>query len=272
MIKNSKILQSHSQLIGRLCRKMSSSSGSTVGRGLVLGSFCTGEKTAKQLRLTQAAAKVNDSTGGRLVELINTVGPVDGSKCRVFYGLGGNLPSVVAVVGLGDPEEKFDPNEGLNPRNESTRIATAAGVRALMDLKADPIEVEDMENAQAAAEGAYLANYKFQAYKSADKQAKLPTVQLADASKAAEAEWNRGKVLADLQNFARVLMESPANLMTPTIFCERVKERAKGLPVEIQIHDEAWAREKKMGSFLSVTNGSEEPARFLEITYNGGKF
>lgn len=35
--------------------------------------------------------------------------------------------------------------------------------------------------------------------------------------------------------------------------------------------DQAWAESMKMGSFLSVTRGSEEPPRFLEIDYHGGK-
>ena len=64
-------------------------------------------------------------------------------------------------------------------------------------------------------------------------------------------------------------METPANLMTPSIFCESVTKTFGGLNVDIQVHDEKWALEKKMGSFLSVTRGSEEPAKFLELTYNG---
>lgn len=39
------------------------------------------------------------------------------------------------------------------------------------------------------------------------------------------SDWEEGKVLAEGQNFARFLMESPANLMTPTIFTELVKEK-----------------------------------------------
>ncbi len=35
-------------------------------------------------------------------------------------------------------------------------------------------------------------------------------------------QWYRGHVLASAQNFARELMESPANHMTPTMFVEAV--------------------------------------------------
>ena len=40
-------------------------------------------------------------------------------------------------------------------------------------------------------------------------------------------EWSGGLVLGSAQNFARELMEMPANLMTPTLFVEAVKERAE---------------------------------------------
>lgn len=66
-------------------------------------------------------------------------------------------------------------------------------------------------------------------------------------------------------------METPANLMTPTIFAETVQTKMAtvGNGVQVLVHDEAWAKEKGMGSFLSVTNGTKEPAKFLEITYKG---
>lgn len=263
LVKNSKFLHSSSQLLFSLSRTMASKTG------LVLGTFTIGEKDDnKQIRLTQLATKLNEECGGLLLKQINAIGPIDGGRTRVFYDVG--RYSAVAVSGLGDPNPKYDPNEGLNQKKESTRLAAANGVRALIDLKVDAIEVDDLEDGQAAAEGAYLAAYKFQEFKDNEKRTKIPPVTLSPAS-TATADWERGKILADFQNFARLLEETPANLMTPTIFCQKVVEKAKGLNnLKIEVHDEDWARAKKMGSFLSVTNGTAEPAKFLEITYTGG--
>lgn len=36
------------------------------------------------------------------------------------------------------------------------------------------------------------------------------------------------------------------------------------------VHDKAWAEQKKMGSFLSVSRGSIEEPKFVEIHYKGG--
>ena len=40
-----------------------------------------------------------------------------------------------------------------------------------------------------------------------------------------EVEWNRGRVMASAQNFARELKEAPSNLLTPSLFVEVVGER-----------------------------------------------
>lgn len=77
-------------------------------------------------------------------------------------------------------------------------------------------------------------------------------------------------IYGNAQNFCKTLMDTPANRLTPTIFCDTVKEKFSGLAsVELKIHDEEWARKEKMNLFLSVSAGSSEPPKFLEITYNG---
>ena len=37
----------------------------------------------------------------------------------------------------------------------------------------------------------------------------------------------------------------------------------------VNVHDKAWAEEKKMGCFLSVAQGSWEPLKFVHVVYNG---
>jgi aminopeptidase len=75
---------------------------------------------------------------------------------------------------------------------------------------------------------------------------------------------------AEAQNWARELGETPANLMTPTIFCKVVQAKLASFKnISTIAHDTEWAKAKGMGSFLSVTQGSDEPAKMLEIHYKG---
>lgn len=121
-----------------------------------------------------------------------------------------------------------------------------------------------MGSARASAEGSILSNFKFQSYKA--KKTEFPSIHALVESD----EWKRGVIYGEAQNFCKTLMDTPANLMTPTIFCQTVQEKFAGLPnVKIDVHDADWARKEKMGLFLSVTAGSSEPPKFLEITYTG---
>merc|ERR1719278_439548 len=60
-------------------------------------------------------------------------------------------------------------------------------------------------------------------------------------------------------------MEAPANYLTPSQFCAEVETELAGLPVSVVARDEG------MGSFLSVSRGSAEPPKFLELHYNGAE-
>jgi len=135
-----------------------------------------------------------------------------------------------------------------------------------IDASADP---------HAAAVAAHLALYKF-TLKTSPPSRFNPNLKEPIPEKLAfkplneSKEWDRGVIYAEAQNLARTLMELPANMMTPTAFTERVKKEFTGIPnVEVIVRDEVWAAEKNMNVFLSVTHGTSEPAKFLEIHYKG---
>lgn len=86
----------------------------------------------------------------------------------------------------------------------------------------------------------------------------------------ADLNWATGRLYGRAQNFCRELKDTPASLMTPTIFADRVREELRDADnVVINVYDEDWARQKGMNTFLSVAAGTSEPAKFLEIIYNG---
>ena len=91
-------------------------------------------------------------------------------------------------------------------------------------------------------------------------------MQIYPESEGAEA-WSRGVTLGSSQNIARRLMAAPANFMTPVQFCVEAESEMAWLPVKIK----AWAEQMKMGSFLSVSRGSAQPARFLQMEYSNGE-
>ena len=172
----------------------------------------------------------------------------------------------MSVVGLGSEDAGINELEEIDEKRENIRAAVAAGARSLRDLgsEVDEIVVDDCSDPEAAAEGGVLGLYYYDELKSENYKKRQVKLTPLNASN----EWQRGVILANGQNIARKLMETPANLMTPTRFGEIATELGTPLGVKVIVHDKAWAKSKKMGSFLSVAQGSDEPPVFLEMHYN----
>lgn len=213
----------------------------------------------------------------------------------VFWGLDSSYSSV-AVVGLGDQCQTYNALEEIDEKKEAIRIAAngkfntihvtaliaaltstklltnflTVGYKNLKQVGMTQIELDDMSDAESAAEGATLASWKFNEYKTKKEDSPEPKIALYTESQE-KCKWDRGLIKAESQNLARRLMETPANKMTPTIFANTAKEQLSKHGVQVEIRDQSWAESMKMGGFLSVTRGSVEPPKFLEMSYKGSK-
>jgi leucyl aminopeptidase len=81
-----------------------------------------------------------------------------------------------------------------------------------------------------------------------------------------------GYAIGEGVNTAKYLGDLPANHCTPKIIEKKVKAMTKDFPkLKIKSFNEQQMQKMGMGSFLSVSRGSEEPARMMVIEYKGGK-
>lgn len=56
---------------------------------------------------------------------------------------------------------------------------------------------------------------------------------------AATLDWKTGEIYSDAQNMARMLMETPANKLTATLFAEHVQTAFKGIAgITVNVCDE----------------------------------
>ncbi|TFK66182.1 leucine aminopeptidase [Pluteus cervinus] len=185
---------------------------------------------------------------------------------RIFYNTPAAKVTAVSSLGPGFSATKGD------ARQEAVRKAVGSAVK---DLKAidgiTEVLVDTSVDPHAAAVAAYLSLYKFSLKTSPPSRFNPnltePIPEKIELKPIKESkEWDQGVVYAKAQNLARTLMELPANMMTPTAFCERVKKEFAGLKnVEIIVRDEGMTS----NTFLSVTHGTSEPAKLLEIHYKG---
>ncbi|KAJ1769704.1 hypothetical protein LPJ74_003793 [Coemansia sp. RSA 1843] len=236
--------------------------GISGAQHMLYGAEATGLSTAQQQQIVRQVKALGNKTQAGSAQLVFLEDPSNEGKHRQ-----------VAVVGLGDKvtDAKYT--------GEIVRTAVANGVRQLCGRgKITNVAVGPMPCHQASAEGAKLALYKFDAFKSKNNsdgtdEAESPDVtvtHMVQGESADASSWNAGVVCAEAQNFARDLMNSPANYMTPTIFADRVKTEFAGLSnVQVNVYDKAWAETQRMGGLLAVSRGSDEPLRFVEVIYTG---
>lgn len=245
------------------------SSQKSQKNGVVLGVYNEKCGNENKLTLTPTSEKFNELSGGKLISHLNFVqSELKEGKSFVFWGLHDDFPAI-AVTGLGDKNKKTDSLELIDLKKEGIRLAAAAGCTALKNAGLKNIVVDSLGDAEASAEGSVLSTWKFQEYKT--KKDDIPSVELFSNNESEEKKWKRGVIKADAQNLARKLADTPANLLTPTIFSQQIVELFKSTNIQIEVHDQQWALKENMNAFLSVAKGSIEPPKFLELTYNSGK-
>ena len=129
-------------------------------------------------------------------------------------------------------------------------------MQTLMKQGAKCVSVDTSVSAHGAAEGATLAQFAFDKLK--DPKSRRESIQVVPLAeqKPSELGWESGQIYGTSQNLARMLMTSPANLMTPTLFSEEVAYLLAGLEnIEIIVHDQEWVARHNMNALLSVAKG-----------------
>ncbi len=130
--------------------------------------------------------------------------------------------------------------------------------------------------ATAAAEGSFIAMFDPEKYRTVDKEQKqidrvVVVVEGADAD-AIKRGVVRGRIIGEAVNFARDLANEPGAYMTPSNMAERAREIANEFGLSIDVLDEARMEQEGMGSLLSVTRGSDEPAKLIVLKYTPANF
>ena len=121
-------------------------------------------------------------------------------------------------------------------------------------------------------EGGLLSLYQFKRYKKEEDNSKgierLTLIGKPEASLKDSLFWTVASSSA--VNFARDLINTPSNDMTPTILAKAAKSLAGGR-VEVKVLEKRDAERLKMGAYLSVVRGSMEPPKFIVVNYRGQK-
>lgn len=89
---------------------------------------------------------------------------------------------------------------------------------------------------------------------------------------AASLGLRQGQAIAGAMNLAKHMADLPGNVCTPTFLADQAVEVGKkSEKITVEILEEADMENLGMGSFLSVTRGSRQPAKLISLNYQGGE-
>ena len=128
----------------------------------------------------------------------------------------------------------------------------------------------------AATEGAILGLYQFTNYKTLARNEIINIdtlrfiVPAASLAKAKE-EVKKGEIISRAVCFARDLVATPGNDMTPSILADHAKKLARRKNLSCTILDRKKMKSLGMKALLGVAAGSCQEPRFIILEYRGGK-
>ncbi len=215
-------------------------------------------------------AEIDQAAAGLLRKLAKS-GELTGKilEFTLVHAPAGIKAARLLLVGAGK-REQFNGATLRKIAGAALRYLKARGVKnfALLVREGEAKE----EAAQTIAEGALVANFETDKYKTDKKNDKyVETVVVAGFSEAERAAGDKGlskgRIIAEAQNFTRDLVNEPSNKLTPRILAEKAEAMAKEAGLAVEILDEKKIADLKMGALLSVAQGGPEPPRVMVITY-----
>ena len=127
------------------------------------------------------------------------------------------------------------------------------------------------------AEGAGLALYHFDDYKSKDEKDDPPirveklTLLTSSKSRQASVEKaiSRAEKIIDAVHTARDLISHPGNTVTPTYLAEHARKMARKNKISCKVLGQKEMEKLGMGSLLGVSQGSDQPPALIILEYKG---
>src|SRR4030042_45614 len=221
-----------------------------------------------------AAADIDKILGGAISNLIkqkDIKGKIN--EITLLHSMGKLPASKVVVLGLGNKKE-LTINKVRGAIAEACRYLRGKGVSSIASVIAgegiNKIKTEDA--VQAMTEGAMLGLYTFRRYitKKENNFGEIKELTIVGKEKKqVEKAIARGKIMAEAANYARDMVNEPGNFMTPTQMANTTRQLAKKYGLKVEILDRAKMKELGMGGLLGVSQGSQQPPKFIILTYKG---
>jgi len=232
----------------------------------------------EDLGMTATARRVDRLSDGAIRAAVAS-GDMKGKRGSivVLRGLAGLGCSRVALVGLGKSTDFGD--KAYGDAVAATLRGCGAGVSAIV-FAATEWKVAGRTaqwNARALVLAARASAFRSDELKSKvstavddDRNRKLRITLLADKrDRALDAGLRQAEAIANGLELTKRLGNLPGNVCTPDFLAVQARKLGREWGLKVQVFDRRQIEALGMGSFLSVTNGSVQPPRFIVLRYQG---
>jgi leucyl aminopeptidase len=224
------------------------------------------------------AALLDQASGGQIREIIR-MGDFTGrvNQTALLYNRGDLPAKRILVVGLGKRLDfSCDRLRGVFA-NAAQRIRSLNIVEFSTSLNIASTDLPLERMAEAVVEGVILGLYRFLPFKTVNREQEgevtgFTILEQDDvAYKVIRTAVKTAEIIASAANFARDIVSTPSNEMTPSDLANEAKESAKGKNIRCTVLDAEQMKELGMNALLGVARGSEEPPQLIILEYRGGK-
>jgi leucyl aminopeptidase len=227
--------------------------------------------------LGTVAQKIDTLSGGALSAVLRR-GDLAGKpgQTLVLHTPSGLKAERILLVGIGKEELGDRPYRKI-ASSVLNVLKGLGGVDAVLALDELPVKGRDAYGkARLLAETLLDGEYVFDRFKSKKAEARALQKITLLTTKAdlpdVERAVSHATAIATGMSFTRDLGNLPPNLCHPTFLADAAKSLSKAhKQLKVTVHDEKKLKELGMGAFLAVGQGSAQPPRLIELSYQGGK-
>jgi leucyl aminopeptidase len=227
--------------------------------------------------LSPSAAQLDEDTQGAVQRVLDT-GDISGKAGQTLFlhHLAGISSPRILLVGVGK-KDKTTENDFNSATTAMAQALNESGAQTAVCCLAE-VEVNERTSAwkiRQATVNTETTLYRYTQTKSDNKPIEKPLLELSFAtnnadSAAAGQAIAQGAAIGRGMNLAKDLGNLPGNVCTPTYLAEQaVKIGQQFDSVSTTILEEAEMEELGMGSLLSVSRGSRQPAKLITMEYKG---
>ena len=225
-----------------------------------------------------AAAKLDEKSSGFLSAIIGQ-GDITGRlhQVSVIYSRGSLPAKRLLVVGLGKRVDfSLERLRGAFSK-AAQQIRALNVVEFTTSLDFGNIDLALDQVAEAVVEGVLLGLYQYTPFKTVDREniREMSELTILDGEESAVKTIRNAartaEIIAGAVVFARDIVSTPANEMTPTDLANEARASAKGKNIQCRVLGTEEIKELGMNALLGVAAGSDQPPQFIVLEYRGGK-